>query len=98
MTVVAFLNACAGLLVAASLVPVWRRFGLPMAAVLLVNLLPSIASGGWMSVGRATAVLFPLFLWLAEVVPARHRLVWVGAFAALQAFGATLFFTWRPFF
>lgn len=93
-----FLNACAGLLVAASLVPVWRRFGMAMAAVLLVNLLPSIASGGWMSVGRATAVLFPLFLWLADVVPVRHRLVWVGAFAAIQAFGATLFFTWRPFF
>jgi hypothetical protein len=63
-----------------------------------VNLAPSLASGGWLSVGRATSVLFPLFLWLADVVPARHRLVWIGAFAGLQAFAAILFFTWRPVF
>lgn len=95
--VVNFLNAIAALLVGVSLVPVWRRFGPPLAVLLLVNLLPSVASGGFMSVGRATAVLFPLFLWLADVVPVRHRVIWVASFAAVQAFGATLFFTWRPF-
>lgn len=93
-----FLNALAALLVGASLIPVWRRFGLAAALVLALNLAPSIASGGWLSVGRATAVLFPVFLWLADVLPARHRAAWVGAFAGLQAFGAALFFTWRPFF
>ncbi len=93
-----FLNASAVLLVGAGLLPVWRRFGLPAAAVLVVNLLPAIASGGWLSVGRATSVLFPIFLWLADVVPARHRVVWIAAFAAVQAFAATLFFTWRPLF
>lgn len=93
-----FLNALAAGLAALSLVPVWRRFGAPPAVLLLVNLVPSIASGGWLSVGRATAVLFPIFLWLGDVVPARHRLVWAGAFAALQAFAAALFFTWRPLF
>ncbi|MBP7779622.1 MAG: glycosyltransferase family 39 protein [Acidobacteria bacterium] len=93
-----FLNASAGLLVGASLVPVLRRFGLPAAALLVVNLLPSIASGGWLSVGRATTVLFPVFLWLADAIPARHRGMWIGAFAALQAFAATLFFTWRQMF
>lgn len=95
--VVNFLNALGALLVCAALVPVWRRFGAPLAVLLLVNLLPSVASGGFMSVGRATAVLFPLFLWLADVVPARQRTLWVASFAAVQAFGATLFFTWRPF-
>jgi hypothetical protein len=93
-----FLNALAALLVAASVFPVWRRFGAPAAVLLAVNLLPSLASGGWLSVGRATSVLFPLFLWLADVVPARHRPVWIGAFAAVQAFAAALFFTWRPVF
>ncbi len=93
-----FLNAAAAVLVGASVVPVWRRFGLPAAALLVVNLLPSLASGGWLSVGRATAVLFPVFLWLADAVPVRHRTIWIGAFAAVQAFAAVLFFTWRPLF
>lgn len=93
-----FLNALAAALVGASVVPVWRRFGAAPAVLLAVNLLPSIASGGWLSVGRATSVLFPVFLWLADAVPARHRTLWIGAFAALQAFAAVLFFTWRPLF
>jgi hypothetical protein len=93
-----FLNALAALFVGVSVVPVWRRFGTPPAALLLLNLVPSLASGGWLSVGRATSVLFPVFLWLADVVPARHRIVWIGAFAALQAFAAAMFFTWRPLF
>jgi hypothetical protein len=63
-----------------------------------LNLIPSLASGGWLSLGRATAVLFPTFLWLADVVPARQRMVWYVAFAGLQAFAAILFFTWRPLF
>lgn len=93
-----FLNALAGGLVLASVLPVWRRFGVPMAAVLLLNLVPSLASGGWLSVGRATTVLFPVFLWLADVVPVRHRAYWVCGFAVVQGFAATLFFTWRPLF
>jgi hypothetical protein len=93
-----FLNAAAGLFVAASIVPVWRRYGAPSAALLALNLLPSIASGGWLSVGRATSVLFPMFLWLADAIPARHRVLWGAGFAAVQAFAAVLFFTWRPLY
>ncbi len=93
-----FLNLLAAGLVLAAVVPVWRRFGLPLAVLLLLNLVPSLASGGWLSVGRATSVLFPVFLWLADVVPPRHRTVAVAAFAGLQAFVAVLFFTWRPLF
>lgn len=92
------LNGLGALLTMGAVVPVWRRFGVPAALVLVLNLVPSIASGGFLSVGRATAVLFPVYLWLADAVPARHRSLWVAAFAALQAFGAVLFFTWRPFF
>ncbi|MEZ5294135.1 MAG: mannosyltransferase family protein [Vicinamibacterales bacterium] len=92
------LNALGALLCTAAIVPVWRRFGLPAASVIVLNLVPSIATGGWLSVGRATAVLFPVFLWLGDAVPARHRTLWLVAFAALQAFAASLFFTWRQLF
>ena len=78
--------------------PVFRRFGLPYAALLLVNLLPPMAAGGLLSIGRVTSTLFPAFLWLAAAVPARHRMAWVTFFAVLQGFGAVLFFTWRPLY
>ncbi|MGE0360657.1 MAG: mannosyltransferase family protein [Vicinamibacterales bacterium] len=93
-----FLNILAAALVAAGLWPITRRFGVAAGALLLLNVLPSLASGGWLSVGRATAVLFPMFLWLADVVPARQRSAWFAAFAGLQAFAAVLFFTWRQLF
>jgi hypothetical protein len=93
-----FLNILAAALVATGLWPIARRFGAAPAALLLLNVVPSLASGGWLSVGRATAVLFPTFLWLADVVPARQRTVWFVVFAGLQAFAAVLFFTWRPLF
>lgn len=93
-----FLNILAAALVTAGLVPTFRRFGLAPAVLMVLSVVPSLASGGWLSVGRATAVLFPTFLWLADVVPARQRTVWFVAFAGLQAFAAILFFTWRPLF
>lgn len=92
------LNGLGALLTMVAVVPVWRRFGLPAALVLVLNLVPAVASGGFLSVGRVTSVLFPVYLWLADAVPARHRATWVAGFAGLQAFGAALFFTWRGFF
>lgn len=96
--VVNTLNGLGALMALGAVVPVWRRFGLPAALVVVLNLVPSIASGGFLSVGRATSVLFPVYLWLADAVPVRHRTAWIAVFAGLQAFGAALFFTWRPFF
>jgi len=78
--------------------PVYRRFGLPYAAMLVINVLPPIAAGGLLSMGRVTSVLFPAFLWMGSAVPARHRTAWVVAFAALQGFVAAMFFTWREIF
>jgi hypothetical protein len=43
-------------------------------------------------------VLFPAFIWLATAIPASQRAGWIASFAALQAFGAALFYTWRPLF
>jgi hypothetical protein len=92
------LYSAAVLLVLASVVPVFRRFGLPYAVLLLVNVFPPLAMGGLMSMGRVTSVLFPTFLWLGAVVPARHRTGWLIGFALLQALCAIAFFTWRPLY
>jgi hypothetical protein len=78
--------------------PVYRRFGLPYAVLLLINLLPPLAAGGLLSIGRVTSVLFPAFLWLGAVIPPRQRGAWVAVFACLQGFAAVLFFTWRPLY
>ena len=92
------LNALGVVFVLVSVWPVARRFGLAYAAFILVNTLPPLAAGGLMSAGRFSSVMFPAFLWLAAVVPAPHRAGWIATFAALQAFNATLFYTWRPLF
>ena len=78
--------------------PVYRRFGLPYAALLLVNLVPPMMAGGLLSIGRVTSTLFPAFLWLAAALPARHRTAWAVVFAVLQGFAAVMFFTWRPLY
>lgn len=78
--------------------PVYRRFGLPYAAMLVINVLPPVAAGGLLSMGRVTSVLFPAFLWLGASVPARHRGAWVAVFACLQGFVAAMYFTWRPLY
>ena len=63
-----------------------------------VNILPALANGGLLSAGRFSSVLFPAFIWLAAVVPSAHRPAWIASFAALQAYNAALFYTWRPLF
>jgi hypothetical protein len=78
--------------------PVYRRLGLPYAAMIVVNIVPPLIMGGLLSMGRVTSVLFPAFVWLATVVPTHHRTGWVIAFAMVQALCAALFFTWRPLF
>jgi hypothetical protein len=92
------LYALAVLFVLGAAWPVYRRFGLPYAAMLVVNTLPPVAMGGLLSMGRVTSVLFPAFLWMAAAVPAHHRPAWIAVFAVLQGFAAVMFFTWRPLF
>lgn len=86
------------LLCLAAVWPIYRRFGLPYAVLIILNLLPPMSAGGMLSMGRVTSVLFPVFLWLGAAVPARHRVAWITAFALFQSFAAVLFFTWRPLF
>lgn len=92
------LNALGALFALVAVWPVWRRLGIAFAVFILINILPPLATGGLMSAGRFSAVLFPAFVWLAGVVPGRHRAAWLVGFAALQAFNAALFYTWRPLY
>jgi hypothetical protein len=81
---------------AASILPVARRIGVAYGLWIAINIFPPVAAHLFISLGRFTAVLFPLFFWLALAVP-RHRLARVaGAFAVCQAILAVGFFLWRP--
>jgi hypothetical protein len=50
-----------------------------------------------MSMGRLTATMFPLFLWLGARTGGPTPNVAV-AFVMLQALAAVLFYTWRPLY
>ena len=93
-----FFYSLAVLLALVAVVPVYRRFGLPYAVFIILNVLPPLSAGGMLSMGRVTSILFPVFLWLGAAVPAPHRGSWIMFFALLQGFVAAMFFTWRPLF
>ena len=86
------------ILAVAAIWPVYRRWGLAFAVFIPLTIFPPMAAGGMLSMGRVTSILFPVFLWLADAVPARQRAAWIGLFALLQGFVAVMFFTWRPLF
>jgi hypothetical protein len=92
------LNALGALFVLVLVVPVWRSYGVPYALVILLNLLPPLAAGGFLSAGRFSAVLFPAFIWLASRIPAAHRGAWLATFMAVQGLNASLFYTWHELF
>jgi hypothetical protein len=92
------LNALGALFAIATVWPVARRLGLAYGLFIAINILPALANGGLLSAGRFSSVLFPAFVWLATAIPSSQRAGWIAAFAALQAFGAALFYTWRPLF
>jgi hypothetical protein len=91
-------NALGALFALAAVWPVARRIGLAYALFILLNVLPALSVGGFLSAGRFSSVLFPAFVWLADVIPAAHRSAWIVSFAALQAYNAALYYTWRPLF
>ena len=74
------------------------RFGPAYGLFLLLMIVPPLLRGGFLSLGRLTSTLFPLFLYLGWQVRAAPRAALITAFAGLQALLAVLFFTWRPFF
>jgi hypothetical protein len=91
-------NALAVIFALTMLWPVIRRTGVACGVLVLVNVVPPLAAGGVLSMGRVTATIFPLFLALAAIVPPRAVTALVTAFAVGQALVAIVFFTWRPLF
>jgi hypothetical protein len=90
------LESAAALFALAAVVPIVLRFGLAYGLFVAIAVLPPFITLGSVSLGRYTAPLFPIFLWLGAAVPARHRAYWFVAFAFGQALLSTLFFTARP--
>jgi hypothetical protein len=92
------LNATFVIAALALAVPITLRFGPAYGVFLLVMIVPPLLRGGFLSLGRLTSTLFPLFLYLGWALRGSPRLATVVGFAGLQALLAVLFFTWRPFF
>ena len=92
------LNGLAGAFALALSWPTTRRYGLALGLFVALNVLVPVMNGGLISVGRFTSVLFPMFFYLADAVPARHRPYWVAVFAMGQALVASMFFTWRDIY
>jgi len=79
---------------AAAGVAVRRREWL-YAALIAGYLAPALAID-LPATGRLSAVLFPVFLWLARSTPPRPRAALAGLFALTQAYLAVQFFLWKP--
>lgn len=92
------LNTC-GLLFALGLTSaVFRRVSVAWGLFVLATILPPLAAGGVLSMGRLTSTLFPLFLALASLLSARAALPCAAAFGLMQGLAAALFFTWRALY
>lgn len=96
MYTVEMIEAAAAFFALGAVWPITRRFGLAYGVFVAMAVLPPLVTMGSVSLGRYTAPLFPIFLWLGAAVPERHRPYWIALFAAGQALVAALFFTWRP--
>ena len=92
---VELLNMAATCLVVAVSWPVGRRLGWAWSAFLLVTVLPPLFMGGFLSLGRVTSTLFPMFIYLGWRLrgPVLQQVV-MAAFG-LQVALAVLHFTWR---
>jgi hypothetical protein len=73
------LNGVAALLCVLAVPFVWRRFGAGYGLFMAANLWLPLSSGQYEGLGRYCAVLFPFFIWLAQV---RSRVVFGSAVIA----------------
>jgi hypothetical protein len=92
------INAVPTLLALALVVPIVRRLGLAFGLFIVLMLVPPLFRGAFLSLGRVTSTLFPLFLYAGLVFRGHSRSTLLVVLAGLQAFLAILFFTWRPFY
>jgi hypothetical protein len=89
------LQVVAAFLTLAAVIPIYRRRGLAYAAFVAITVALPLSIGGFLSMGRVTSVLFPMFIWLGSAIGPDLRMSVVAASAMLQALCALGFFTWR---
>jgi hypothetical protein len=92
------LNSAAAVFALALIVPIWRRIGPAYGVLAAVLVLPPVLMGGATSMGRLTAIVFPMFIWLASAMPAGRRSALMVVFATIQGLAATLFYTYRSLY
>jgi hypothetical protein len=80
-----------------SVIPVWRRIGWGPALFVLFSVGVPLVIGGLPSMGRYTAVLFPIFI-LIGLLPRRFGSILIAVMFAAQAALAIQFFTSQPVF
>jgi len=91
------INLAAALFSFAMLVLIWRRLGLWMTLFAAASLLAPLRVGGLVSMGRYTAVIFPMFL-AYGTLPRRFVIASAIVCGALQLWFAGLFFADRAVF
>ena len=89
------LNLLGSILACAFIWPVTRRFGAAYGLFMALSVAPPLLFGGYLSMGRVTCLLFPMFMYLALVLADRHRHALIAGFACVQGLAAVLFFTWH---
>jgi hypothetical protein len=90
------LNVAATSLAVALSWPIGRRFGWAWSAFVLVTVLPPLFMGGFLSLGRVTSTMFPLFIYLGWRLRGTALQQAVLAGFGLQVALAVMHFTWRP--
>ena len=91
------LNAVGAILACALIWPITRRLGLEYGVFMILNVGPPLFFGGFLSMGRVTSLLFPMFMYLALVLANRQRQALAVGFAVVQGLATVLFFTWHQF-
>jgi hypothetical protein len=92
------LDAAALIFSLAALWPIARKLGVSYACWTAANVLLPFLNGGLLSVGRFTAVQFPLFILLGGLVSDRWRPLVAALFAMGQGLVTASFFTGRPLY
>lgn len=78
--------------------PIGRRLGWAWSAFLLVTVLPPLFMGGFLSMGRVTSTMFPLFIYLGWRLRGMALQQALIAGVGLQVALAMMHFTWRQVF
>jgi Mannosyltransferase (PIG-V) len=92
------LNGLAAILFVAAIPLVWKRLGAAYALFIAANLWLPLSSGQYEGLGRYCAVLFPFFIWLAQVRSESAFRVAVLVSAMLYPICLTLFTKGLPLF